>query len=171
MTKIDRRTLVGGLAFASGALAAGAAAAAPKQLALADLKKETDLACLYHCDFGDPKRILQMARNISNHLSVYGGDPFKIKLVVVAHGAGIKPFLKDLADTPWAGQDMQPGVFQAFVDLAKAGVDVYLCEITFKNNKIDLAKARDNSFIKLVPSGVATVAELQSKGYSYIKVG
>jgi general L-amino acid transport system permease protein len=51
------------------------------------------------------------------------------------------------------------------------GVEAYLCEITFKRNNIDLAKAKKDSFLKFVPSGVATVAELQSKGFAYLKIG
>jgi hypothetical protein len=171
MTPISRRSLVGGLAVGGGLVTAAGALAQPKKLALDALKKDTDVACVYHCDFGDPKRIEQMARNISNHQSVYDADPFKLKIVVVAHGAGIKPFLKDFEGTSWAADKMPPEVFQRFVDLAKTGVEVYLCEITFRNNKIDLAKARTDEFIKLVPSGVATVAALQAKGFSYIKVG
>jgi intracellular sulfur oxidation DsrE/DsrF family protein len=171
MTGIDRRHLIGGVAAGAGIAAAGAAMAQAARLDLAELKKEADIACLYHCDFGDPKRIMQMATNIDNHLSVYDADPFRIKIVVVAHGQGIKPFLKDLDGTPWAADPTPPAVFSRFVDLAKAGVEVYLCQITFRNNKIDPAKARSDGFIKLVPSGVATVAALQAKGFAYIKVG
>jgi intracellular sulfur oxidation DsrE/DsrF family protein len=171
MTKLSRRSLVGGIALGGGVVAAASVVAEPKRLGLEAMKKDADTACVYHCDFGEPKRIQQMAGNIANHLSVYDADPFKLKIVVVAHGAGIKPFLKDLEGTPWAGNPMPPEVFGRFVDLSKSGVEVYLCQITFKNNKIDLAKARSDDFIRLVPSGVATVAALQGKGYGYIKVG
>jgi intracellular sulfur oxidation DsrE/DsrF family protein len=34
-----------------------------------------------------------------------------------------------------------------------------------------LAKTRNDPFRKFVPSGVATVAELQTKGFATIKVG
>jgi uncharacterized protein len=37
--------------------------------------------------------------------------------------------------------------------------------------KIDPAKTRKDTFLKFVPSGVATVAELQAKGFAYLKVG
>ena len=55
--------------------------------------------------------------------------------------------------------------------LSKFGVEAYLCQITFKRQNIDTAKARKDEFIKFVPSGVASVAELQSKGFAYLKVG
>jgi len=170
-SELSRRLVVTGLALTAGGAAAHRAGAAPKVLSPNDLKKDTDIACVYHCDFGDPQRIGQMATNIGNHLSVYDYDPFKAKVVVVAHGQGIKPFLVDLEGTPWAATKLDPALFERFAGLAKYGVEVMLCQITFRNNKIDLAKARTDPFIHFVASGVATVAELQAKGFAYVKVG
>ena len=34
-----------------------------------------------------------------------------------------------------------------------------------------MAKTKTDTFSKFVPSGVATVAELQAKGFAYLKVG
>jgi len=172
MTDIDRRHLLTALA-ASGVVAAGtvSAQAMPKELTFADMKKETDVACLYHCDFGDDKRYSAMLRNINNHLSVYNFDPLSTKIVIVAHSAGIKYHLKSLAGTPWEKSELDPELDKRMDGLAKYGVEVYLCKITFKSLKIDLAQTKDASYIKLVPSGVATVAALQSKGFAYLKVG
>ena len=135
------------------------------------LKKDTDVACLYHCDFGDPQRFSQMLTNMNNHLCVYEFDPMRVKLVIVAHGAGLKFFLDDLSGTPWEKDKIDPDLYKRFVGLTKFGVEAYLCEITYKRQKIDLAKTRKDAFLKFVPSGVATVAELQSKGFAYLKVG
>jgi uncharacterized protein len=165
-----RREMIGALA-ASGAGLATAALAAPGALDLATVKKDTDFACLYHCDFGDPQRFGQLLTNMNNHLSVYEFDNLRVKLVIVTHGAGVKFFLDDLTDTPWANDKIDPDLYKRFIGLTKFGVEAYLCEITFKRNNIDLAKAKKDSFLKFVPSGVATVAELQSKGFAYLKVG
>lgn len=169
MTDIKRRDLLAGLAVAGGAVAAQAANAQAQVLDLKTIKKETDVACVYHCDFGEPGRVGQMLTNINNHLSVYDYDPFKAKIVVVAHGAGIKPFLDNLDGTPWSKDAPVQDLFERYRGLAKMGVEVYLCQITFKRNKIEESRARKESFIKLVPSGVATVAELQGKGFAYVK--
>ncbi len=171
MTDFDRRHVMGGIVLGGGILAATGAIAEPPVIDPATIKKETEVACAYHCDFGDPARIGQMLGNINNHLSAYENDPFKLKLVVVAHAAGIKPFLTDLEGTPWSKEQFPAEIFERFDGLAKLGVDVLLCRITFVRNKIDLSKARVAPFIKLVPSGVATVAALQSKGFAYVKVG
>jgi intracellular sulfur oxidation DsrE/DsrF family protein len=171
MTNTSRRGLLGALAVSGATLAASRVAAAPDKLDLSSLKKDTDIACLYHCDFGDPARFGQLLTNMNNHLSVYEFDNMRVKLVIVTHGAGVQFFMDDLTDTPWANNKIDPDLYKRFTGLTKFGVEAYLCEITFKRNKIDMAKAKKDSFLKFVPSGVATVAELQSKGFAYLKVG
>ena len=171
MAEIGRRHLLSGLAAGGGLVATKAVLAKPQTIDMADLRKDVDVACVYHCDFGDPGRVGQMITNINNHLSIYDHDPFRIKIVVVAHGQGIKPFLNDLEGTPWSKDAVSPDLFARYEALSKFGVEIYLCQITFKNNKIDLTKVRTEPFIKLVASGVATVAALQSKGFAYLKVG
>ena len=176
MTEIDRRHMVGALVAGSAAISAGVmppvtAQAAPVALAMTDLKKDTDAACVYHCDFGDPARFSQQLRNIGNHLAVYNSDPLALKIVIVAHSAGIKFFLSDLNGTPWAEDQIDPDINKRMKALALLGVEVYLCRVTFTTLKIDPAKARSDSYIKFVPSGIATAAALQGKGFAYLKVG
>ena len=167
----NRREIIGVLA-ASGAMAASTGARAnPTKLDLAAIKKDTDIACLYHCDFGDPQRFSQMLQNMNNHYSAYDFDNFKLKLVVVVHAAGLKFFLENLSGTPWEKETINPELYQRFVGLTKYGAEAYLCEITYKRLNIDPSKTRKDAFLKFVPSGVATVAELQTKGYGYLKVG
>jgi len=167
----SRRGFLGAMAVSGATLAASRAAAAPDKLDLSSLKKDTDIACLYHCDFGDPARFGQLLTNMNNHLSVYEFDNMRVKLVIVTHGAGVQFFMDDLEGTPWANNKIDPDLYKRFTGLTKFGVEAYLCEITFKRNKIDMSKAKKDSFLKFVPSGVATVAELQSKGFAYLKVG
>jgi intracellular sulfur oxidation DsrE/DsrF family protein len=173
MAEIDRRGALGALVAGGAVLAAASGArAASRELDMASMKKETEVACLYHCDFGDDKRYDAMLRNINNHMSVYNFDPLGVKIVMVAHAAGIKYHLKSLAGTPWEKHPpINPELEKRMAGLAKYGVEVYLCKITFQRNKLDLALAKDEPYIKLVPSGVATVGHLQAKGYSYLKVG
>lgn len=171
MSEIDRRHFFGGVALAGGALAAEAARAAPASLAYSDLKKDADVACLYHCDFGDPARFGQMLVNISNHFAAGGSNPLDLQLCIVAHGPGVKFFLKSLEGTAWADEVTVPKIFERVEPLAASGLQIYLCSITFERQKIDKNLAREAKFVHFVPSGVATVAQLQSKGYAYIKIG
>jgi intracellular sulfur oxidation DsrE/DsrF family protein len=165
-----RRGMIGALAASSASLAT-TALAAPALLDLNGVKKETDVACVYHCDFGDPRRFAQMLNNMNNHYSAYEFDAFKLKLVVVAHAAGLKFFLEDLSGTPWEKDSIDPELYKRFTALTKYGAEAYLCQITYKRQNIDMAKTRKDPFLKFVPSGVATVAELQGKGFAYLKVG
>ena len=135
-----RRDVVAALAVSGAALAATRAAAAPGTLDLKTLKKDAENACVYHCDFGDPVRFSTLLRNMNNHLSIYEFDPFKIKLVIVAHAAGLKFFLADRSGTPWEKDQIDPELFQRFAGLTKYGVEAYLCQITYKTNNIDPAK-------------------------------
>ncbi|MCZ8043571.1 MAG: DsrE family protein [Beijerinckiaceae bacterium] len=166
----SRRTIVAA-AVAGFAGMAAPALAAPRDLKLADLRKEADVACVYHCDFGEPPRFVQMLTNIANHYSAYGADPFALQLAIVAHGQGVKFFLETLEETTWRDEVMVPKIFERVEDVAKNGLKVHLCEITFSRLKLDKAKARNAPFISFVPSGVATVAALQSKGFAYMKIG
>ena len=165
-----RRSVIIGAA-AGGLAAATSAHAAPQALSMADLKKEGDIACLYHCDYGDNARFAQTLNNISNHYSAYGADPFGLQLVIIAHSASVKYFLSTLEGTPWKDETIDPALFERATALAKNGLKVYLCEITFQRLKLDKTKVKDVPFISFVPSGVATVAALQSKGFAYLKVG
>ena len=171
MKDTSRRNFIGALALSGAALGASRVSAAPGKLNLSDIKKDTDIACLYHCDFGDAQRFSQMLTNMNNHLSAYEFDSLRLKLVIVAHGAGIKFFLADRSGTPWEKDQIDEEIYKRFVGLTKFGIEAYLCEITYKRQNIDLAKTRDAPFLKFVPSGVATVADLQGKGFAYLKVG
>jgi intracellular sulfur oxidation DsrE/DsrF family protein len=171
MANTTRRSVIGALAASGASFAATGVAAAPQTLDLSKLTKDTDIACLYHCDFGDPRRFSQMLTNVNNHLSVYEYDPLKIKIAIVAHGAGLKFFLDDLSGTPWENDKIDPDIYKRVVGLSKFGVEAYLCQITYKRQKIDPGKTKKDAFLKFVPSGVASVAELQAKGWAYLKVG
>ncbi len=153
MTNTSRRNFLGALAVSGATLGASRALANPTKLDLASLKKETDVACLYHCDFGDPARFSQMLTNINNHLSAYEFDPMRIKIVIVAHGAGIKFFLEDLSGTTWENDKIDPDIYKRFVGLTKFEVEAYLCQITYTRQKIDPARTRKDAALKFVPSG------------------
>src|ERR1044071_4698926 len=111
----SRREVMGAVPASGAVLAASASAQVnPVPLDLGALKKDTDIACLYHCDFGDPQRFSQMLQNINNHYSAYDFDTFKLKVVVVAHGAGLKFFLDDLSGTPWEKDQIDPEIYKRF---------------------------------------------------------
>ncbi len=166
---MDRRDFLKVGALSLGVSLAGSVASAKNvRLSFEDMKKEAKVNVIYHADFPQEKRFKTMLRNITNHLSVYDFDPFKIKIVVVSHGAGAKFLLKDLKGTKWAKEPIdQKALRIKMEELLQYGVDFYVCGITVKRAKL-AGKLYD--FVKIVPSGVGTVAHLQTLGYAYIKV-
>ncbi|ADC89135.1 Domain of unknown function DUF1791 [Thermocrinis albus DSM 14484] len=145
------------------------AGAAPPRVKMEDIKKETPIAVVYHCDFPQEARFKAMLGNIRNHLSVYDNDPLRIKIVVVAHGPGVKFFMKDLTGSPWESEPIDvKGIYQQEKDLTAYGVEYYICNITLTRLRLDANKLHE--FCKIVPSGVGAIGDLQAKGYAYIKV-
>ena len=64
----SRREIIGAMAVSGAVLASAAGVRAnPVPIDLAQIRKDTDVACLYHCDFGDPQRFSQMLTNMMNH--------------------------------------------------------------------------------------------------------
>ncbi|MGE0417684.1 MAG: DsrE family protein [Acetobacteraceae bacterium] len=170
MTGFARRGLMTGLVAAT-ALAQRDALGAPPMLKLPDLKKETEVACLYHCDFGDARRFSQMLDNIRNHLEAYDFDTLSLKIVIVVHSAGIRFFLSDQAGTQWEKDPVPADFIGRMSALGGYGVQALLCAVTFKKNGLSQDRARSDPWIRMVPSGVATVGALQAKGFGYLKVG
>jgi len=112
---------------------------------------------VYHLNEGVEQAVRAMT-NIRNHLSA---DP-TAKIVVVAHGRGIDFLLKD-ARTPGG-----TAFVTAVDELALRGVEFRVCRFTLESRNIEPSRVVPDA--KLVPSGVAEVARLQSREhYSYLK--
>lgn len=135
-----------------------------------DFKKETPIGVVYHCDFPSEERFQFMCGNIRNHLSVYNFDPNKIRIVVVCNGDGVRFMMRDLTGSPWEKEKISiEENYKRLKELADYKVEFYVCAITVNRNKLDTKKLFE--FVRLVPSGVATIAYLQTIGYAYIKSG
>lgn len=98
-------------------------------------------------------------RNVQNHISAIGEK--NAEIIVVTHGKGIDFLLDDWQDSK--GKSYGDQVQQ----LANLGVKFDVCNNTLVGRKIDRNKINLNAVI--VPSGVATVGELQLQGYVYVK--
>jgi len=140
------------------------------RLTLEDLpKKETEDAVVYHCDFPQENRFHGMLSNIRNHLSAYDFDPFRIKVVLVANGVGVKFFMKTHKGTKWEKERIDlKRAEERLSYLAQFEVEYYICDITIRSLKLKYENFFD--FVKIVPSGVASVGRLQTNGFGYIKV-
>ena len=98
-------------------------------------------------------------RNMKNHLNALGDK--NLKAVMVFHSSG--GFI--LVD---GKKDKKGHTFgDTIQSLANRGVKFALCANTVRGKKIPKDKINLNA--EIVPSGVAEVAELQHKGYVYVK--
>ena len=114
---------------------------------------------VYHINYNDEKQLNAALGNVKNHINAIGKD--KIDVKVVMHGAGL-----DLLKIANTDLNMQ----QKVIGLKKDGVAFAVCKNTLVNKKINYKNDLfDVSEKDIVPSGVAEVANLQQKGYVYIK--
>lgn len=144
---MSRMTSVLATALAAASLLLGTAPA------IADSHPEK---VVYHVN--DAANATAALRNIGNHLEV---NP-KAKIVVVTHAQGVDFLMEGAKDKNGNPYNVQVET------LAGQGVTFDVCEITLRNRKLDRKQFIPESVF--VPSGVAEIAKLQSRGgYAYIK--
>jgi uncharacterized protein len=148
-------------------LAAPAAAQAPR--AAAQVAK-----VVWHVDFAEPRRLSAMIQNVNNMVTTYEGnlEDFDVRIVFVA--GGIRFVTTDpLKGTPFAEDEAyrkaRPDLITRLQQLRTLhGVKLELCEIT--REALQLPKDKVIEGVAPVRSGVVRIAELQSKGFAYLKV-
>ena len=123
----------------------------------------------YHVNYDDAKRQAGALRNIQNHINAVGAENMDLR--VIMHGKGLSMLL--LSDEarhtklPRGNADEQQ---QAKIDNLKSqGIAFKVCANTLKGKKISLDQLHDAQQSDVVPSGVAEVAHLQDKGFSYLR--
>jgi intracellular sulfur oxidation DsrE/DsrF family protein len=98
-------------------------------------------------------------RNIKNHLNAVGDK--NVEIIAVFHSSG--GFI--LVD---GKEDKKGHKFGGMInELANRGVKFAICANTIRGKKLN--KDKINLHAEVIPSGVAEVAELQYKGYVYVK--
>lgn len=129
---------------------------------------------VYHADFSDPRRFSAMLTSINNMVVYYQNEllDYDIRIVFVSHGIR---FLTDdkLTGTPFttdaALEDRRANLRGRLSTLNNVhDVKLELCDIT--RSEIELSSDALYKGVESVPSGVVRIAELQSEGFSYIKV-
>jgi intracellular sulfur oxidation DsrE/DsrF family protein len=129
---------------------------------------------VYHADFADPRRFGAMITSINNMVTTYQMElaDYDVRIVFVAHG--IRFLTEDaLKDTPFAEdaalKERKAELLTRIAQLRDIQeVKLELCEIT--RTSIGLPKEKLITGVKLVPSGVVRLAELQTKGFAYLKI-
>jgi len=114
---------------------------------------------VYHLNSDDAKHQMAFMQNVQNHINAVGKE--NLDLRVVMHGPGIT-----LMQNAKANEDVKSRVD----NLKLQGITFNICANTLKGKKVDYKQDMyDVSEKDIVPSGVAEIAILQTKGYAYVK--
>ena len=125
---------------------------------------------VYHINYDDPKTQAAALRNIQNHINAVGKDNLDLK--VVLHGKGLSLLLEpDAVKNTKLKYGNATNDMQAKISSLKGQkVAFIICANTLKGKKVNYeTDLYDVSEADLVPSGVAELAHLQARGYTYIK--
>lgn len=157
--RVMKKAILGAVFGAAALLFAGLQISAPAQAEEGRYGKQK---VVYHINYDGgegSKKYYGALRNIQNHINAVGKDNIDVKVVMHGNGLGL------LAD---AQKDLK---LQGNVtNLKTQNVAFNVCSNTLKGRKIDPDKDLFEVFKEdIVPSGVAELAYLQAKGYTYIK--
>ncbi len=152
-----------------------AGAAVPAQTAAAEEGFGNGPArVVYHADFKDPRRFSSMLTSIYNMVSTYQNELREYDVRIVFNSYGIR-FLTDdkLEGTPFetdeALRERREDIKGRVRSLQTSyDVKLELCDIT--RQEVGLSRDKIYEGVDSVESGVVQVAELQSKGFAYIKI-
>lgn len=129
---------------------------------------------VWHVDFSEPRRLSAMIQNVNNMVTTYQGnlDDYDVRIVFLA--GGIRFVTTDaLKGTPFeadaAFRAARPDLITRVQQLRTLhNVKLEYCDIT--REQLNLAKERIIEGVAEVRSGVVRIAELQAKGFAYLKV-
>lgn len=140
-----------------------------------EIPEEEEVArVVYHADYADPRRFSAMLTSINNMVTHYQNEliDYDVRIVFVAQGIR---FLTDdkLTGTPFvedaAFAERREDLKGRMLSLYKVqDVKLELCEIT--RTGIDLPAEKLYPEVVAVPSGVVQIAELQKRGFAYLKI-
>ena len=135
---------------------------------------EAVMKVVYHVDYADPRRFSATLTSINNMVTTYQNDlvEYDIRIVFVAHG--IRFVTTDaLKGTAFAEDALLRTRRKDLIERLRTlnttqGVKLELCGITREQTRLDPQKLIAG--VELVPSGVVRIAELQQRGFAYLKI-
>ena len=146
----------------------------PAQAVIAQDDADTVAKVVYHADYADPRRFSAMLTSINNMVTYYQNEliDYDVRIVFVAHG--IRFLTNDkLENTPFSSdaalEERRSNLHGRLSALNNVqDVKLELCDIT--RSGIKLPEDAIYKGVDLVPSGVVRLADLQARGYAYIKI-
>lgn len=148
---MHRRNMLRGAFTALGA--AFAVLRAPSARAT---ETESKLKVVYH--LSDLEKAAFVLGNIQNHLDGVGG-PDHVTIALVVHGPALHAFIASGAN---------PDISHRVGQFSKSGLELAACGNTMKAQHITLTDLLPG-FVEAEKGGVVRLAELQSRGYLYLR--
>ena len=149
-------------------------AVAQAEPAVPPVADESVKRVVWHVDFAEPRRLSALIQNVNNMVTTYQGELEEYDVRIVFLAGGIRFLTKDpLVNTPFAeDKEMKDRRAELILRLQQLrdvmNVKLELCDIT--REALQLPAAKIIPGIGVVRSGVVRIAELQHKGYAYLKV-
>lgn len=150
---MHRRSILWGAFSALGAAFAASRANAATDV---DAAPPARLKVVYH--LSDLDKVNFVLGNIQNHLDGVGG-PDNVTIALVVHGPALRAFHSASAN---------PDITRRVGQFAKAGLELAACGNTMKAQNVTLSDLLPG-FISADRGGVVRIAELQSRGYFYLR--
>jgi len=141
--------------FRAAIAAFGALVANSRAQAVGDGTRGGGLKVVYHLN--EIEKVGFVLGNIQNHYDGVGG-PDHVTIALVVHGPALRAF------TSGAAQDIKTRVGH----FSKAGLELAACGNTMKAQNLTLRDLLPG-FVAAEKGGVVRLAELQSKGYLYLR--
>ena len=140
-----------------GAISAlGAALFTSRASAAAEAVPSAKLKVVYHLN--DLDKVSFVLGNIQNHFDGVGG-PDHVTIALVVHGQALRAFHSATAN---------PDISKRIGQFSKAGLELAACGNSMKSQNVVL-KDLLPGFIADERGGVVRIAELQSRGYLYLR--
>ena len=162
------------LTFVLGATIWGITAVAQAGPAVPPVTDASVKRVVWHVDFSEPRRFSALIQNVNNMVTTYQSELEEYDVRIVFLSGGIRFLTTDaLANTPFAEDKefkaQRASLIQRLQQLREVmNVKLELCEITREAVHLPMEKIIPG--VSPVRSGVVRVAELQQKGYAYLKV-
>ena len=140
-----------------GALSAlGAAFATSRADAAAGAASQGKLKVVYH--LSDLDKVSFVLGNIQNHLDGVGG-PDHVTIALVVHGPALRAFHAAQAN---------PDLTRRVGQFSRDGIELAACGNTMKSQNVTVGDLLPG-FVSADRGGVVRIAELQSRGYLYLR--
>jgi len=136
--------------------ALGAGLVASRANAATDAAAPARLKVVYH--LSDLDKVNFVLGNIQNHFDGVGG-PDNVTITLVVHGQALRAFHLASAN---------PDITRRVGQFSRTGLELAACGNTMKSQKITLQDLLPG-FVNADRGGVVRIAELQSRGYLYLR--